>query len=228
MKIIFFILSIGILLQNDGLAIDVTFRVNMTIEIEEGRFNPSSDYIDVAGTFNDWGGRVNRLTDEGASIYSATISGFTAGQAIEFKFRYNGSWDGREEFPGVDNNRRYTVQADDNLVDVWYNDVSRDGEAITAAFSVSGSLIQSNSVIFVSNDSRGNYTTAKWLLNGSTHQIISTDDGAYIRINENTTQTIELELTDESGQIYKSSQTLEIQPRSYDQFVASKILVVMA
>ena len=50
------------------------------------------------------------------------MAGFTTGQGIEFKFRLNGQWDGTEEFPGVGNNRSYTVLASGNLVDVTYND----------------------------------------------------------------------------------------------------------
>ena len=96
----------------------------MAQQIVLGNFDPATDFVDLAGTFNGWGtAPLTPLTDaDGDSIYEVTLDGFTASESIEFKFRINGQWDGTEEFPGIGNNRVYTVQASDNLILVWYND----------------------------------------------------------------------------------------------------------
>jgi alpha-amylase len=105
-------------------AISVTFEVRMNHQIQTGGFDPATEFVDVAGTFNGWGSSpLTPLSDaDGDSIYSVTVDGFTVGQQIEYKFRLNGVWDGREEFPGVGSNRRYTVQSGENTILVWYED----------------------------------------------------------------------------------------------------------
>jgi len=106
-------------------AVPVTFRVRMSYQAELGSFDPESDFVDVAGSFNGWGtDPLTELSDaDGDTIYDVTVDGFDAGDYLEFKFRINGQWDGTEEFPGVGNNRAYTVQESGNLIDVWYNDL---------------------------------------------------------------------------------------------------------
>lgn len=110
-------------------AVDVTFRVRMAYQVELGNFDPGSEFVDVAGTFNGWGASpLTPLADaDGDTIYEVTVNGFTPSQHIEFKFRLNGQWDGREEFPGVGNNRFYTVPASNDTILVWYNDLMPSG-----------------------------------------------------------------------------------------------------
>ena len=106
-------------------AVSITFQVRMAQQIELGNFDPANDFVDVAGTFNGWGtAPLTPMTDtDGDTIYEVTLGGFTAAQVIEFKFRIDGQWDGREEFPGGGANRVYTVQPSGNLILVWYNDL---------------------------------------------------------------------------------------------------------
>lgn len=110
-------------------AVDVTFRVRMAFQVELGNFDPGSDFVDLAGTFNGWGGSpLTPLTDaDGDTIYEVTLGGFSPSQDIEYKFRMNGEWDGSEEFPGAGNNRTYTVPASDDTILVWYNDYAPNG-----------------------------------------------------------------------------------------------------
>ena len=103
-------------------AVDVTFQVHMQALVAAGQFQPATDVVDIAGSFNGWGSTLTPLADaDGDTVYAVTITGFTTGQYLEYKFRLNGLWDGTEEFPGVGNNRTYTVVDGANLVDVWYN-----------------------------------------------------------------------------------------------------------
>jgi alpha-amylase len=110
-------------------AVEVTFRVRMAYQVELGNFDPGNDFVDVAGTFNGWGSSpLTPLADaDGDTIYEVALDGFTPSQQIEFKFRLNGVWDGREEFPGAGNNRFYTVPATDDTILVWYNDYAPNG-----------------------------------------------------------------------------------------------------
>ena len=39
------------------------FQVNMSWQIETGNFNPETDFVDVAGTFNNWGEELTPLSD---------------------------------------------------------------------------------------------------------------------------------------------------------------------
>jgi len=120
----FVLLMAGLGVATPAHAVPVTFQVRMAEQIVLGTFDPAVDFVDVAGTFNGWGGSpLIPLTDaDGDSIYEVTVNGFTAGEIIEFKYRINGLWDGTEEFPGAGNNRVYTVQASNNVILVWYND----------------------------------------------------------------------------------------------------------
>lgn len=106
-------------------AVPITFRVRMAYQIELGAFDPAAGFVDLAGSFNGWGtAPLTPLSDaDGDSIYGVTLDGFVPGETIEYKFRYDGVWDGREEFPGVGSNRIYTVQPDANEILVWYADM---------------------------------------------------------------------------------------------------------
>jgi len=100
----------------------------MAQQVAFGNFDPVSDSVDIAGTFNGWGSSLEPLADaDGDTVYTVVLDGFAPGEFIEYKFRINGQWDGTEEFPGVGSNRLYTVQADGNLIDVWYNDFAPGG-----------------------------------------------------------------------------------------------------
>jgi len=110
-------------------AVEITFKVRMGVQMQLGAFDPPADFVDLAGTFNGWGtDPLTPLADaDGDSIYEITLDGFTPSEFIEFKFRYNGVWDGTEEFPGYGSNRVYTVLESDNVIDVWYNDFAPGG-----------------------------------------------------------------------------------------------------
>jgi glycosidase len=118
-----------LLFFNIAQAVPVTFQVRMAYQIELGNFDPDSDFVDLAGSFNGWGtDPLTPLSDaDGDTIYEITLSGFTPSETIEYKFRLNGVWDGSEEFPGVGNNRVYTVPDSADTILVWYNDYVPNG-----------------------------------------------------------------------------------------------------
>ncbi len=99
----------------------IVWVVNMSYQMAQGNFNEATDYLDVAGTFNGWDGTNHHLTALGDSMYGITVENFTAGDAIAYKFRINGSWD-TSEFPNGGADRTYTVLDGLNEITVWYND----------------------------------------------------------------------------------------------------------
>jgi alpha-amylase len=110
-------------------AVEITFKVRMAYQAVLGNFDPAGDFVDLAGTFNGWGtDPLTPLADaDGDTIYEVAVDGFTPSEDIEYKFRLNGVWDGSEEFPGIGNNRHYTVPTYDDTILVWYNDQEPGG-----------------------------------------------------------------------------------------------------
>ncbi len=131
-------------------SVDVLFKVNMNYQMELENFDPTTDFVDVAGNFNGWSGSGAMDDSDGDGIYTQTISGFNVGDNLEFKFRINGDWN-TAEFPGG-SNRTYTVIDGENVVDVWYND--QQPSEVTAQ------------ITFIVDDS-GNQTHTAFYLKGS-------------------------------------------------------------
>ncbi len=178
----------------------ILFQVDMSYQIKKGSFDPSSEFIDVAGTFNGWGGNLIQLNDaDDDSVYSVEVGGFTIGQEIEYKFRYNGVWNDREEFPGAGNNRRYTVVADTNVILVWYNnEVDPDGPP-TAGFQTSSRSIFQNSLVQFNDLSSGKVTSYSWTFEGGTPDT-SSDAEPAIRYLE--TGLFDVELIVSDGEVF--------------------------
>ncbi|PKP32198.1 MAG: hypothetical protein CVT99_05485 [Bacteroidetes bacterium HGW-Bacteroidetes-16] len=99
----------------------VKFSVDMSYQTTIGNFDPNTDYMDVAGSFNGWSGDDYHLTLESDGIYSITVDGLAVASLLEFKFRINGDWN-TSEFPNGGPNRTYTVVEGTNEILVWYND----------------------------------------------------------------------------------------------------------
>jgi hypothetical protein len=112
--------------------VSLNFVVNMTRYITDSLFNPRTDTVDVAGTFNNYDGRKNILTivpGTDSTVYSVTIPGFLDGDSLEFKFRINSSWnDTAVEFPFGQPNRIWKVEHDQYTYTCYYNNrVSSSG-----------------------------------------------------------------------------------------------------
>lgn len=87
----------------------VTFNVDMTKHIVSGEFKPGTDFVDVAGSFNNWTGSDHLVDPDGDGIYSITIGGLPVSKIIEYKYRINGDWN-TSEYPAGGANRKYTVR----------------------------------------------------------------------------------------------------------------------
>ncbi|MDO9256356.1 MAG: choice-of-anchor J domain-containing protein [Bacteroidales bacterium] len=108
--------------------VSLTFIVNMSEYIADTLFNPGTDTVDIAGTFNNFDGKKNILSivpGSDSAIYSTTIAGFLDGDQLEFKFRINSSWnDTAVEFPYGQPNRSWTVEHDQYTYISFYNDLA--------------------------------------------------------------------------------------------------------
>jgi hypothetical protein len=104
---------------------DLTLNVRMIVWEEQGKFDPAEDFVDVAGTFNEWGAEELVLTplDDEFLTYTITIPDLEVGETYFFKFRINGSWsDDTAEFPGGGPDREVTIVDGENIYTYWYND----------------------------------------------------------------------------------------------------------
>jgi hypothetical protein len=116
--------------------VPVIFAVNMARAENIGQFDHSTDFIDVAGSFNDWGGSNQLFDDDADLIYvSAPPAIAPAASTIEFKFRINGDWS-TSEFPGGGPNRQASIVDTTggvvNALDtVWYDNIPLFVESVT-------------------------------------------------------------------------------------------------
>jgi len=149
-------------------AASISFKVNMSLKIQKNQFNTNSDFIDIAGSFNDWGNNLTKLTDsESDQIYEIELDGFDIDEVVVFKFRINGEWNGTEEFPGVGNNREYKVQNADNIFECWFNnDIPPDGP-IQADFTTPFNEIYSFGEIQFFDKSAGEIIQWDWEFRGA-------------------------------------------------------------
>ncbi|NLR91534.1 pullulanase X25 domain-containing protein [Flammeovirga agarivorans] len=95
--------------------------LDMNVEIENGRFNPDEDFVDIAGDFNDWQG--DELSDDDMDGIYTLEKSFFGDSTFFMKARINGSWElGSHEFRG-DTSRFYTMGEEDSLaISIAYND----------------------------------------------------------------------------------------------------------
>jgi len=114
-----------------------TFNVNMTKHISSGEFRPGTDFVDVAGTFNNWGGSAHMTDPEADGIYTLTLDGMPVGKVIEFKYRINGDWN-TSEYPNGGPNRKYTVRFWNILNNTYNGGIAAgvDPTSLAASFSV--------------------------------------------------------------------------------------------
>jgi hypothetical protein len=111
--------------------IPITFSVNMSIQMREGNFDPSKDFIYVRGNFQkdvgdttDWGGAKFTTSDLDAdSIYTITINfpDSLNGKSFEYKFVLNdGGWE------ALTDNRKLVVAGPSmDLPVVYFSDQSK-------------------------------------------------------------------------------------------------------
>ena len=118
--------------------VPVIFAVNMARAENVGLFDHTTNFLDVAGSLNDWGGSNQLFDDDADLIFVSTPPALApANGTIQYKFRIDASWsDATCEFPAGGPNREYTVLDTTggvvNALDtVWYNNIALFVESVT-------------------------------------------------------------------------------------------------
>ena len=115
---------------------DVVFNVDMSIPLANGTFKPGSgDYVDVAGTFNNWAGSAHMEDTDGDHVYTLTVPGLATFQKIEYKYRINGN-NATSELPDKPN-RTYRTSYFNIISDIYNNGISQGVDLNPLAASVS-------------------------------------------------------------------------------------------
>lgn len=126
----------------------VTFRVDMSVQMAIGRYDPASDLLQVRGPFNGWGGTQLTLVNGSNSIYGAEIDIFEAeGSQLDYKFLIGSAtsgdlWEG-DVGPGDQGNRRFTYEAGGQLLEtVFFDNLDTNpGEGVEVTFQVNMALL---------------------------------------------------------------------------------------
>lgn len=94
--------------QSASAQVDLTFSINMSLQIAKGAFNPTTDFVDVVGFDNTWDERKvkatnpNVMTDaDNDGIYTITKTGVATpmNDTVKYKYRINGSWANSDQSP---------------------------------------------------------------------------------------------------------------------------------
>jgi glycosidase len=167
----FFFSALLLVLTHSLIAqVSITFQVNLNYQIELGKFNKDTEWVGVAGTFNDWNGSDKFQDDNKDGIYELKIDGFNPGDKIAYKFRFNGQWDGREEFPGLGNDRHHTVSQQSDTLFHWYNNEVDPNAALMADFNANLRVFYEQGQIQFSDRSAGQIDRWEWTFEGGNPQ----------------------------------------------------------
>lgn len=114
-----------------------TFNVNMKAHIGSGEFKPGTDFVDIAGSFNNWSSSAHMTDEDADGIYTLTIAGMPVSKVIEYKYRINGNWN-TSEYANGGPNRKYTVRYWNVLNDTYNGGVATkvDQNDLVATFNV--------------------------------------------------------------------------------------------
>ena len=108
-----------------SIAQTTTFRVDMSVQIAIGRYDPNNDRLLVRGPFNGWSGTDLTPMAENSSVYEAEIGIFDfAGAQFDYKFFIGSAtsgdiWEGNVG-PGENGNRRFIYQSGGQVLDTVF------------------------------------------------------------------------------------------------------------
>lgn len=168
LKLLFFCYILAFFSYQLDAQVNILFQIDMSYQIEQGKFNPDTETVGVAGTFNGWSGSDRFKDDDGDGIYQLTITSFSEGENISYKFRLNNQWDGREEFPGVGNDRVHTVGNEAETLYHWYNNETPPNADIVADFVSNLREFYEQGIITYSDLSAGQVEKWEWTFEGGT------------------------------------------------------------
>jgi hypothetical protein len=118
---------------------NITFQVDMSVQIAQGNFDPSSGTVNLAGEFNGWNSTAtpmtNSPTDTNIWVMTIPLSG-APGTSIGYKFIMNGTWEGNVG-PNGSQNRALVLQTTNQVLPaVYFNNQSSAPVSIPIEFQV--------------------------------------------------------------------------------------------
>ncbi|MDH7605072.1 MAG: carbohydrate-binding module family 20 domain-containing protein [Melioribacter sp.] len=136
---------------------NVTFKVNMSVEIAKGKFDPAQNQVSVRGSFNGWG-ETPMADPDGDKIYEVTAQ-VPAGK-LEYKFFHNGAKATNGGWESIDNRVVQNVASDLVLDVVYYDNIPMpSGNPANVTFKADmrlpikqGELIPGTGKVFVAGD----------------------------------------------------------------------------
>src|SRR5436190_7367989 len=109
---------LALFLTPRGLAVPVTFQLNVSVQKALGAFDPAADTITAAGTFNSWNTTALVLTPTAANadIYTGTVddTADTVGGNAQYKFIITRS--GNANWESI-NNRTFALASSAQTLD---------------------------------------------------------------------------------------------------------------
>jgi hypothetical protein len=142
----FFVIFLMGITSLNAQTVNVTFQVDMSIQIAKGYFDPAKDTMTCPGGFNNWLNVPPPNTEKIMSdanndkIYTITIA-MAPSTRYEYKFNIGMGWDGKDEFQGKPNRAANIGAADTTLPVVFYNDEKPSGNPAPVVFNIDMSLI---------------------------------------------------------------------------------------
>lgn len=105
---------------------DVTFRVNLGIQIALGNFDPGSDFAQVAGDFNGWSTTASELfpTVADTNVYEGTFAvAGDAGGTVNYKFMMATFALGDKWEDDIPNRQLVLAATNQELATVWFDNL---------------------------------------------------------------------------------------------------------
>ena len=101
---------------------EITFQVDMSVQISSGTFDPASGIVNIAGEFNSWSATATVMTNSPSRtnlwVITLPLSG-AVGTSIGYKYVMNGSWEGNVG-PGGSQNRSVTLTPTNQILSAVY------------------------------------------------------------------------------------------------------------
>lgn len=157
--------------NSSTVSIDVTFQVNMSVQIAAGNFDPEAGTVSVAGEFNAWTASGFELTrsmeDTNIWVGTTNLSG-ALGSALLYKFVMNGgTWEGNVGSNGAQNRSLTLTSTNETLPVVYFNNLSGAATSIPITFQLDlgvqiarGNFDPANGTVSVAGDLLNNWNTS--------------------------------------------------------------------
>ena len=145
--------------------INITFQLDMAVQIQQGNFTQGSSYVDVFGSFNNWSETGILLTNvPGTSNYVGTFttSALPTNTVVSYKYAiggYGGTWEGNVGTNGTAN-REFTLTSTNQTLPVdYFNNVTSANYSFNIQFEVNmateiavGNFNPGSDFVFVNGD----------------------------------------------------------------------------